>query len=226
MDCNLMKDVQKQQVQKIEDYMPTLMNYCRFLTKCSWDGEDIAQETVLKAIENYGHKQDVITPTLLKRIAYNHWIDTVRKRKKETLEDDVVYNGAVNDHSNVDVMEIVQHLIKNFTPKQAVVLFFKEAFRFRVSEIADILGTTEMAIKSILHRSKKRIDNKGSNGAEIIWEKEEENLLSELFYNSLTQQDPTILIRFIPTIHCLMKETVPAFPSKTLSPLGGLYMAA
>jgi RNA polymerase sigma-70 factor (ECF subfamily) len=116
--------------------------------------------------------------------------------------------------------------MKQFTPKQAVILFLKEAFGYRSSEIAEILETTETAVKAILHRSKKRIGKIGENRPQLIWEKEDEQLLSELFFDSLTKQDPTILIRHIPAIHSLMKEKVTPIPSKTHSPLSGLCMAA
>jgi RNA polymerase sigma-70 factor (ECF subfamily) len=226
MQSNVMKELNLKHVQKIEDYIPALNSYCRFLTNSSWDGEDIAQETVLKAIEAYGQKAEFISPALLKRIAYNHWIDIVRKRKKETLESDIAYNEVKYDRTLDDAFDIVQYLVKHFTPKQAVILFLKEAFCYRSSEIADILGTTEMAVKSILHRLRKRIENNGGYGLGLIWEKEEERLLSELFYDALTLQDPTTLIRYIPTVHSLMKEAVAPVPSKTLSPSSGLCMAA
>jgi RNA polymerase sigma factor (sigma-70 family) len=226
MQSNVMKELKLRARVKIEDYIPALVAYCRFLTNSSWDGEDIAQETVMKAIEAYGQKAELISPALLKRIAYNHWIDTVRKRKKETLESDITYNEAKHECTVEDAFDIVQYLVKHFTPKQAVILFLKEAFCYRSSEIADILGTTEMAVKSILHRLRKRIENNGGNGLVLIWEKEEEQLLSELFYEALTLQDPTALIRNIPTVHSLKREAVAPVPSKTLSPSSGLCMAA
>jgi RNA polymerase sigma factor (sigma-70 family) len=226
MHSNLRKDLTNQQQQKIEDYMPTLLAYCQFLTKSRWDGEDIAQETALKAIEKYGHNPEVISSALLKKMAYNQWIDTVRKRKKEAIEDEIENKCNMNGHSPVDIMDLIQQLINHFTPKQAVILFLKEAFRYQSKEIADILGTTEMAVKSTLYRSKKRIENKDRNKTEFIWEKEEEQLLTGLFHDSLTQQDPSILIRYIPVIHSLTRQSVTPIPSKTLSPLSVLCMAA
>jgi RNA polymerase sigma factor (sigma-70 family) len=215
----------KKNLPKLEENMSSLIAYCRFLTKSNWDGEDIAQETLLKAIDHYGHKPDMISPALLKKMAYNQWIDTVRKRKKESLENEFDTNGEKCAHPSVDKMELVQHLINHFTPKQAVILFLKEAFQFQSKEIADILGTTEMAVKSTLYRIKKRIEKKNSN-PEHDWDQEEKQLLTELFHESLIQGDPSILIRYIPTIHSLMKESVLVIPSKTLSPSSVLCLAA
>ena len=214
MHSNLRKDLANKKLQKLEDYMPTLIAYCRFLTKSNWDGEDIAQETLLKAIDHYGHKSEVISAALLKKIAYNQWIDTIRKRKKEAIEEELDNNGEISTHPSVERMELVQHLMNYFTPKQAVILFLKEAFQYQSKEIAEILGTTEMAVKSILYRSKKRIEKKDRSNTELDWEKEEKQLLTELFHDSLIQGDPSILIRYIPTIHSLMKESNTAIPSR------------
>ncbi|QGQ47969.1 sigma-70 family RNA polymerase sigma factor [Metabacillus sediminilitoris] len=224
MHSNVREDLANKKLYKLEEYIPALLAYSKFLTKSSWDGEDIAQETFLKAIEKYGHKPEKISSALLKKMAYNQWIDTIRKRKKEAIEDVLENIAEMNGHPSVDKMEIVQYLLNHFTPKQAVILFLKEAFCYQSNEIAEILGTTEMAVKSILYRSKKRIEKQSST--ELDWEKEERQLLSELFHDALVQQDPSILIRTIPMIHSLMKESITAIPSKTLSPSSVLCLAA
>lgn len=65
----------------LREVYPELLRFCRFLTQNNWDGDDLAQETVLKAMQGYGKKTE-ITTALLKTIARHSWIDTIRKRKK------------------------------------------------------------------------------------------------------------------------------------------------
>ncbi|MDQ7864866.1 sigma factor [Peribacillus frigoritolerans] len=65
----------------LREVYPELIRFCRFLTQNNWDGDDLAQETILKAMQGYG-KKTVITTALLKTIARHSWIDTIRKRKK------------------------------------------------------------------------------------------------------------------------------------------------
>ena len=62
-------------------YYQNLKRYCRFLTQSSWDGDDLLQEVTAKAIRHYQPSQ--ISSALLKKMAYHHWIDTVRKRSRE-----------------------------------------------------------------------------------------------------------------------------------------------
>lgn len=71
----------------------------------------------------------MITTALLKTIARHSWIDTIRKRKKESLDDllDTEQLGAVGGN----VFETVEYIIKSLTPKQAVVFILKEGFLYR-----------------------------------------------------------------------------------------------
>ncbi|WP_225049478.1 sigma factor [Priestia megaterium] len=64
------------------EHYPKLQQYCRFLTQNAWDGDDIAQETYLKA-QRYKGEEHNLSSALLNKIAYHHWIDLLRKRKRE-----------------------------------------------------------------------------------------------------------------------------------------------
>jgi DNA-directed RNA polymerase specialized sigma24 family protein len=66
-----------------DEYYLKLKKYCYFLTQSKWDGDDIAQEAMVKALTYYS--QEKITPALLNKIAHNYWMDTLRKRKNEQL---------------------------------------------------------------------------------------------------------------------------------------------
>jgi DNA-directed RNA polymerase specialized sigma24 family protein len=66
------------------EYYPKLQRYCRFLAQDIWDGDDIAQETFLKALK-YNPYQQKMSSALLNKIAYHHWIDLTRKRKTKPL---------------------------------------------------------------------------------------------------------------------------------------------
>jgi RNA polymerase sigma factor (sigma-70 family) len=202
-----------------KEYYPKLQRYCRFLAQNSWDGDDIAQETYLKAIK-YSLHQQKISSALLNKIAYHHWIDLTRKRKNESLEGDPDKSGQVN-HSKLDDLTVsVDLLLKQFTPKQAIIFLLKEAFQYQAKEIAVIFNTTEMAVKSILHRAKRRLEK--DNEADSFWNDEEREQLANLFYETLKTQDPTILIQSISTI-----INVPKLKVKSHSPSSStLCMAA
>jgi RNA polymerase sigma factor (sigma-70 family) len=202
------------------EYYPKLQRYCRFLAQNSWDGDDIAQETFLKSLK-YNPYQQKMSLALLNKIAYHHWIDLTRKRKNESIEANPEICDTVNDQKVDDITASVELLLKRFTPKQAIIYLLKEAFQYQAKEIADILDSTEMAVKSILHRAKKRLET--SQEADSFWNEEEREQLSELFYEALKMQDPTILIKSIPTLKSIMDANL---VSRNYTPSSTLYMAA
>jgi len=201
-----------------ENY-PKLRRYCHFLAQNKWDGDDIAQEAYIKA-QKYADNPQKMSTALLNKIAYNHWLDLIRKRKNETIE--VIPELAANTPFN-DVTSTVDMLLKQFTPKQAVIFLLKEGFQYQNKEIADIIDTTEIAVKAILHRTKKRLEK--TNGAvsfEAFWDEKEREQFGELFYEALKTQDPSILIQTISS----SKIETPKLMMKTHSPSSTLCMAA
>lgn len=204
------------------DFYPKLKKYCHFLAQNKWDGDDIAQETFVKALKYSGNK--MMTPALINKIAYHHWIDIVRKRKRETTEFDSEW---ISDDLPATSTGVVELLLKHFSPKQAVILLLKDGFLYQSKEIADILSTTEMAVKASLHRAKKRLE-KGINeekSLSLIWDEEEREQLALLFQESLEAEDPSVLIEALPSLECMTEQ--PKFQTMTKqTPTSTLCMAA
>ena len=196
-----------------EEHYPKLQRYCQFLAQNSWDGDDIAQETFLKAL-----KYPNPTSSLLNKIAYHHWIDIHRKRKIESLDLEETTQTQVDQISFEKIVESIELLLKKFTPKQAVIFLLKEAFQYQSKEIAEMLETSETAVKAILHRAKQRLEKDIS--VETFWDDHERERLGELFFEALKNQDPSILIVSLPTISSI--QVVP----KMFTPSSTLCMAA
>lgn len=214
-----------------ENY-PKLQRYCQFLARNRWDGDDIAQETYVKALR-YVNKQK-LTSALLNKIAYNHWVDSLRKRKNEAVEADPDFAHQALTNQLDETRNSVELLLKHFTPNQAVIFFLKEGFQYQLKEIATILDSTETSVKSNLHRAKKRLEKakeeKPFDSVDSYWDEEEREQLSEIFYEALKNQDPAILIQSITSR--TRKSDVPKlvtgkFPSKSIyTPSSTLCMAA
>ncbi|MFJ5716354.1 sigma-70 family RNA polymerase sigma factor [Neobacillus sp. NPDC093127] len=197
------------------EYYPKLQRYCRFLTQNSWDGDDIAQETYLKALK---YNQQQMSSALLNKIAYHHWIDLLRKRKNVTVEADIDHSIHELTAQLDEISHAVDLLLRHFTPKQAVIFMLKEAFQYQLKEIAELVNTTEMAVKASLHRVKKRLEKDDhSYLAESFWDQEERAQLSDIFYEALKNQDPTVLIRSIPSLTSISE--VPKLVSRNLQPI-------
>lgn len=220
MSIDKLRSLNRAEDSGIMTHYKSLQQYCRFLTKSSWDGDDLVQEVTVKAIRHYEPSQ--ISSALLKKIAYHQWVDTIRKQSREITG--IPENLASFTQESVrDTVEIV---MSKLTPKQAVIFILKEAFRFQSREIAEQLNSTEMAVKAALHRARKRLEREGSlRDVDLELNEEEEKLLSELLCESIQSEDPTVLLENIQAIPAL----APCSPEMSLhsrTPLSTFRMAA
>lgn len=209
----------------IKQYYSSLQKYCRFIAKDSWDGDDLAQEAVLKAIRHYPLSE--INSALLKKIAYHHWVDTLRKRKHEVAGIPENIAGIDDKSLKNSTMDMVELLIEKLTPKQTVIFILKEAFRYQSGEIAELLGTTETAAKATLHRAKKRLERGESlRPVGTAQDESEQQLLSSLLYESIQAEDPAVLIEKLSDIPSLASASKPVMAMHSSSPLSSCMMAA
>ncbi|MEI4526353.1 sigma-70 family RNA polymerase sigma factor [Priestia megaterium] len=201
------------------EHYPKLQQYCRFLAQNAWDGDDIAQETFLKA-QRYKGEEHKLSSALLNKIAYHHWIDLLRKRKREVIAAEEGLDQQDGKRAFDMKGHSVELLLSQFTPKQAVIFFLKEGFRYQLKEIALILQTSETAVKSNLHRAKQRLEKDGEPfSTDSFWDEKERNELSELFYKTLEAQDPALLIHALPSLKSVIQKP-------TYTPKCTLCMAA
>ncbi|WP_057765907.1 sigma-70 family RNA polymerase sigma factor [Cytobacillus praedii] len=200
---------------QLNQLYPGLLRYCRFLAKNKWDADDLVQESVLKAIQHY-HSSDV-SPALLNKIAYHQWIDTIRKRNREVVgfhEEQLANAVSLNTD---DLLDTVMLLVNRLTPKQAIIFLLKEAFSYQAKEIADLMDTSEMAVKALIHRTRKRLEKETNlQSVDSYWCEEERELLGNLIYQSLQSEDPSILIEYVSDIPSL--ANVPKLAEKKYSP--------
>lgn len=209
----------------INQFYPRLQQYCQFLAQNGWDGDDLFQETIIKAIRHYESSQ--INSALLKKIAYHHWVDTIRKRKHEVPGIPEDFSGQEAAFKQNSAAETVELLMEKMTPKQSVIFILKEAFRFQSAEIAGLLGMTEMAVKGSLHRARKRLEKEGTiRDVDSLQDEGEEKLLFSLLSESLHAQDPEVLLENIREIPSLFAAPKMAMAMHSSSPLSSFKMAA
>jgi RNA polymerase sigma factor (sigma-70 family) len=216
--------------QELNELMDKLLHYCLFLTKNKWDGEDLCQESICRALKHYPD-QEKWNPPLLKKMAYHAWVDKVRKLNKEMLGDVPDQSGEENPESDRDVFEM---LLKTLTPKQLITLVLKEAFQYKIHEVADLLGMTETSVKALLKRTRarleKRSDDEESRSTIEYWEEYSQEDVMTLLQESIQTQDPSRLIDQLPDL--ISGQSAPkmqSFPTVTRSvssPSSVLSMAA
>jgi RNA polymerase sigma factor (sigma-70 family) len=219
------KTEQLQDSTQLTALIPGLQRYCYFLSKNQWDGDDLAQEAIIKASQKYQPSE--VSSSLLKKIAYHHWIDTLRKRQHEVLGfPEQLSEKRVQSHPNT-LIDTVTLLLDQLTPKQAVIMMMKEAFGYQSNEIANVLNTTETAIKSILHRAKNRLNKDDTiHSVHTVWDGEEKELLFELLYESLKDNDPKVIINRIHEISSIIDVPRLLNSTHSRSPLNTLCLAA
>ncbi|MFS0784344.1 sigma factor-like helix-turn-helix DNA-binding protein [Bacillus sp. 1P06AnD] len=176
------------------EHYNALRKYCLFLCRNLSDGEDLLQDTMLKAMQRYGEAEE-LHQALFRKIAYHAWVDNKRRQDIELMErvEDVFIVDPLSSETAKEVLERMLHLL---TAKQAVVFILKEVFQYRSKEIAFMLQTNETAVKALLHRSKKRLlsfeEDEEAQEQDLDEEKEE---MMQWLWSSITRNEPQLLIK-------------------------------
>ncbi|MFS0674855.1 sigma factor-like helix-turn-helix DNA-binding protein [Ornithinibacillus sp. 179-J 7C1 HS] len=209
---------QLRKAETFEELVTKLNRYSHFLTKNKWDGEDIAQEAITKALKHY-EGEEHLSPALLKKIAYHIWIDHLRKQENETLISQENLPEKVTDKTSEVCSDLVDTLMKLLTPKQLISYVLKEAFQYKITEIADLLHMSETGVKALLNRSRSKIKQTSKNHPNIYWTAENREIVYPILVKAIQLQDPAILIRIIPRLfnHSIVPNKFHSSPSNVLS---------
>ncbi|MCK0470902.1 sigma-70 family RNA polymerase sigma factor [Halalkalibacter sp. APA_J-10(15)] len=146
--------------QLVDELSEGLWRYCRYLTGSPWDGEDLYQETMVKAFGSIYQRWHSTNPkSYLYRIATNTWIDHCRKEKRiiGSIEEEEVLAEETTD--GLEVEEALKHLISLFTPRQSAVFLLMEVFSFTAKEVAGIVRTTPGAVYATVQRMRKKLND-------------------------------------------------------------------
>lgn len=152
----------------------TLKRYCLALTQSPWEAEDLAQDTWVKVlgylktsehtkqintadqINNTGHPNP---EAFLLRIARNTWIDIMRRKAtlSRVLEMDQPRTEEEAGYGLFEIEAAFQALQKHLSPLQQAVFLLRDVFEHSGIEAAEILDTTEGAVKAALHRARQAL---------------------------------------------------------------------
>jgi RNA polymerase sigma-70 factor (ECF subfamily) len=125
------------------------------------DAEDLTTQTFLKMLEAIGRFEWKSVPfsAWLFRIAHNLAMDFFRAGKRVQPEEEVPEPpGSEEASAEFHAMHSIGRssmldLIADLSPEQRQVLTLKFVFNFANAEVAEILGKTEGAVKSLQHRA-------------------------------------------------------------------------
>lgn len=146
--------------QLLASMRPRLHRYCARMIGSTIDGEDVVQDTLLKAYSAQAAVGVLDNPRAwLFRIAHNTALDFLRRRARgPTLdaEDDLDAIAAA-DLPDPEVASLCLRSFLRLPALQRSAVILKDVLDHSVVEAAAITGSSEPALKSALQRGRKRL---------------------------------------------------------------------
>jgi len=162
-------------------------NLCYRMLGERGEAEDAAQEAFLRAYAHLDrYDDDRSFRTWLLSIASNHCIDRLRKRRMTwlSLDETLPPHPALNSDAvepeeaviNSERSATIQAMLAELTPEYRAAVVLRYWYDMSYTEIADVLNTTESAIKSRLFRARQVLaeklaaQSKSSATLRLAWE--------------------------------------------------------
>lgn len=155
-------------------FQDAVYNLCYRMLSDHVEAEDAAQEAFLKAYHHLD-RYDETRPfkTWLLSIASNHCIDRLRKRRMTWISIDEPTPATLALSSsdpqpeqaalNNEASRHMQALLDELEPDYRAAVVLRYWYDYSYTEIADITGSTESAIKSRLYRARQLLAEKLQN---------------------------------------------------------------
>ncbi|MBL8154565.1 MAG: sigma-70 family RNA polymerase sigma factor [Anaerolineae bacterium] len=159
-------------------YQDSVYNLCYRILGERGEAEDAAQEAFLRAYLNLSrYDRERSFKTWVLSIASNYCIDRLRRRRLQWMSlDDEPVADRLALHSNDPEPEpatldrersqAIQKMLGELSPDYRAVVVLRYWYEYSYAEIADMLETTESAVKSRLFRARQALADKlGSDAA-------------------------------------------------------------
>lgn len=162
------QDRSQTQSKSTEEIYRSLYQYCLSLTGSKWDAEDLCQDTCLKVMLQMPELSSKKTPFTLEgyliRTARNAWIDSIRKdkRRREIREDfqaghTETFITTESIEESLLLEEAFRMLLLEMTDWQRTVYLLCDSYGYKAQEAAELLVSSEGAVKAALHRARQVI---------------------------------------------------------------------
>jgi RNA polymerase sigma-70 factor (ECF subfamily) len=143
-------------------FRPSLHRYCARMTGSAVDGEDVVQDTMMKALAATPDPAALENPgAWLFRIAHNTALDFLRHRARgRVARDQKVLDMATTPNPSDQNPEIASASLRTFMRLPALqrsTVILKDVLGHSLEEIASMTGTSEATAKSALQRGRARL---------------------------------------------------------------------
>jgi len=163
-----------------ERYVGRIYNYIYYRTSNHHDAEDLTARTFYRALKQISRYKDRGAPFLayLYRIAHNlvaNWYRDNSRRQFVSFDESVIAILSHQDPSIIaeeraqkrDARDILLQTVRRLPPDRQQLLILKFTEQMSNIEIAQVMGRTEGAIKSLYHRTLVALREELIEGAEI-----------------------------------------------------------
>ena len=147
----------------LAELRPRLHRYCARMTGSVVDGEDVLQETLVKAIEAFPHTGPLANAEgWLFRIAHNASLDFLRRRARQRVvpADDETLDALPDPDSEIERRQAAAaslHTLMRLPVAQRSSVILMDVLGHSLEEISQALDSTVAAVKANLHRGRQRL---------------------------------------------------------------------
>ncbi|OAB39418.1 RNA polymerase subunit sigma-24 [Paenibacillus macquariensis subsp. defensor] len=144
-------------------YMMDVYRYLRLLCRDDATAEDLVQETFYRAYIHLENYKDENVKSWLFRVAYNAFIDMLRKEKRSVVREKAFFHGLADPSASrpeaqllhKEAMEEVEEWISALPDLQQQALLLFDMSQFSYQEAANIMGVTLSHFKILLFRARQ-----------------------------------------------------------------------
>ena len=133
---------------------PRLHRYCARMTGSTVDGEDVVQDSLVKALSARAEGANVDNlEGWLFRIAHNTSLDLLRRRSRNTVVS-LIEDFEAAPMPEADIVAVSFQTFLRLPELQRCAVILKDVLGHSVDEIASVTGSTPAAAKSALQRGR------------------------------------------------------------------------
>jgi RNA polymerase sigma-70 factor (ECF subfamily) len=146
---------------ELVELRPRLHRYCARMTGSVIDGEDVVQDTVVKALEASSRCDPVVRlDAWLFRVAHNAALDHLRRHVRTESAgagDAVPALEEITEPDEVGTADTGLQTFMRLPASQRCVVILMDVLGYTLDEITAIIDASLPAVKSALHRGRKRL---------------------------------------------------------------------
>lgn len=140
-----------------------LLNYSRKMTEETSDAEDIVQEAFLKLwrirekLDEY-KSIDALATQIVKNLCLDRWRSPrLRNARLDDTQPQITCNNLERTIDLQDQVQLIGRIIDTLPPLQQAIIRMKDVEGYETSEIAEIIGKDNEAVRMNLSRARKRV---------------------------------------------------------------------